>query len=61
MNWYLQNKLRHGIAKWDILWESFLLNFSFKDGFKCIDEVIHEIKDDIFRTPENQVEWVQPA
>jgi len=34
----LEKELHHGIAKWDILRESFLLTFSFEDGFERIDE-----------------------
>lgn len=60
MNWYLEMDLHHGTSEWDILRESFLLTFSFEDGFECIDEALQEIKDTIFRTPEESVEWVHP-
>ena len=60
MNWYLEMGLHHGIVEWDILRESFLLTFSFEDGFECIDEALKEIKVAIFRTPKEPVEWAQP-
>ena len=59
MNWYLEMELRHGTTEWDILKESFLLTFSFEDGFECIVEVLQEIKATIFRTPKESVEWIQ--
>jgi len=59
MNWYLEMELHHGTTEWDILRERFLLTFSFEDGFECIDEVPQGIKDAIFRTLEESVEWVQ--
>jgi len=59
MNWYLEVELRHGTAEWDILKESFLLTFSFEDNFECIGEVLQEIRDLIFKIPEEPVEWVQ--
>lgn len=40
MNWYLETELRHGTMEWDILKESFLLTFSFKDGLECINEAL---------------------
>lgn len=60
MNWYLEIELRHGMTEWDILRESFLLTFSFEDGFSCIDEVLQEIKATLFKIPEETIEWVQP-
>lgn len=60
MNWYLEIELRHGMDEWDIPREFFLLNFSFEDGFICINEVLQEIKATIFKMPEELVEWVQP-
>jgi len=60
MNWYLEMELHHGTVEWDSLRESFLLTFSFEDGFECIDETLQEIKAAIFRTSEEPVEWVQP-
>jgi len=53
-------KLLHGTTKWDILRETFSLNFIFEDGFECIDEVIQEIKEAIFRMPKEAIEWAQP-
>jgi len=53
-------KLRHGTVGWDILRESFLLNFSFEDGFESIDEALQEIKASIFRTLKEPVKWTQP-
>jgi len=55
----LEKELCHGTAEWDILRESFLLTFSFEDGFECIYEVIQEIKAAIFWMPKESVEWVQ--
>jgi len=60
MNKYLETELRHGIAKWDVLKESFLLTSNFEDGFKCIVEALQEIKVSIFRMLEEPVTWVQP-
>lgn len=34
MNWYLEIELCHGIDKWDILRQGFLMTFSFEDGFE---------------------------
>lgn len=59
MNWYLEIEMRHGTVEWDILKESFLLTFSFKDGFEFIDEELQEIKDAIFKIREEHVAWVQ--
>lgn len=39
-NWYLEMELRQGTVDWDEMKEIFLLTFSFKDGFECIDEVL---------------------
>lgn len=60
MNRYLETELEHGTAEWDVLKESFLLNFSFEDGFECIDEALRMIKVVIFKMPEELVVWVQP-
>ena len=59
MNWYLELELHHGTTKWDILRESFILNFGFEDGFEGIDEALQEIKASIFRTPKKPVELAQ--
>jgi len=59
MNWYLETKLRHGTAEWDVLRESFLLTLSFEDGFESIDEALQEIKIAILRTLKELVEWAQ--
>lgn len=48
------------MAKWDVLWQSFLLTFSFNDGFERINEALQEIKETISRTPKELVEWTQP-
>lgn len=48
-----------GTTKWDVLKESFMLTFSFEDGFECIDEALQEIKATIFRMLEDPVTWVQ--
>jgi len=60
MNWYLETKLRHSTAEWDILKEGFLLTFSFEDGFESTDKAMQEIKVDIFKTPKESGEWTQP-
>ena len=39
--------------------ESFLLTFSFEDGFASIDEAIQEIKVFIFRTAMEPMQWTQ--
>lgn len=44
-------ELRHGTIEWDILRESFLLAFSFEDGFESIDEALQEKKEAKSRTP----------
>jgi len=31
MNWYIEMELHHGMRKWDILREGFLLTFTFED------------------------------
>lgn len=59
MNWYLEIALRNGTAKWDVMKETFLLTFSFEDGFECIDEALQEIKAEIFRMPKEPTAWVQ--
>jgi len=59
MKWYLEIELCHGIAKWDIFWESFLLTFNFEDGFESIDEALQEIKVAIFRMPKELIKWTQ--
>lgn len=40
MNLYLETDLCHGIGKWDILREGFIMTFNFEDRFDCIDEVL---------------------
>jgi len=59
MNWYLEMKILHGTAEWDILRESFLLNFNLEDRFECINEALQEIKATIFRKPKQPEEWAQ--
>jgi len=39
--------------------ESFLVTFSFEDGFECIDEALQEIKETIFQTPIEPITWIQ--
>jgi len=53
----LETKLRHGTVEWDVLREIILLTFSFEDGFESIYEALQEIKETIFRTPKEPVEW----
>lgn len=60
-NWYLETELRHRNVEWDVLKESFLLTFSFEDGFECIYEVLQEIKATIFIIPKEPVARVQPG
>lgn len=40
--------------------ESFILTFSFENGFQCIDDALQEIRAMIFRTPKEPMTWVQP-
>lgn len=56
MNWYLETELRHGMGKWDVLKEGFLLTLNFEDGFTSIDEALQEIKVIIFRMPTKPME-----
>lgn len=60
MNWYLETELRNGMDKWGVLRDIFLLMFSFEDEFESINEVLQKIKEAIFRTPKELVEWTQP-
>lgn len=60
MNWYLEIEIFHGTIECGILMKISLLNFSFEDGFECVDEALQEIKTTIFRILEELVEWVQP-
>lgn len=54
------NGARTWDVEWDVLKETFLLTFSFEDGFECIDDALQEIKVVIFRIPKELIEWVQP-
>jgi len=38
--------------------EIFILIFIYEDGFKCIDEALKEIKDEIFKIHVEVVAWV---
>lgn len=60
MNWYLETELQQKTAEWDVLKESFLLTFNFEDRFECIDKSLQEIKDAIFKMPEEPITQVQP-
>lgn len=60
MNRYLETKLFHGTAEWDILRGGFLMTFSFEDGFESIDEALQEVKAVNFRILQEPLEWVQP-
>lgn len=51
---------RNEAVTWDFLKEIFLFNFSFEDGFECIDEVLQDIKATIFRMMGELVACVQP-
>lgn len=59
MNWYLETELRHGTSEWDILREGFIMKFNFEDGFDCIDEALQEVKETIFRIPQDPLDLVQ--
>jgi len=59
MNWYLETELRHGMDERDILRHGFLMTFSFKDGFECIDEVLQEVKATIFRMAHDPLDLIQ--
>lgn len=59
LNWYLEIELHHGNVEWDVLKEGLLLTFSFEDGFASIDESLQQIKEIIFRTPKEPMEWTQ--
>lgn len=60
MNWYLETELRHGTSEWDILCEGFIMTFSFEDRFDCIDEALQEVKETIFRIPQDPLDLIQP-
>lgn len=36
------------------------MTFSFKDGFYCIDIVLQEVKEVIFRIPQDPLDLIQP-
>ena len=60
MNWNLEVELHHGIGKWDILHNGFIMTFSFEEGFDCIDEALQEVKAMIFRIPQDPLDLIQP-
>jgi len=60
MNWYLETELRHVIGGWDILCTGFIMTFSFKEGFDYIDEALQEVKETIFRIPQDPLDLIQP-
>ena len=51
MNWYFETELRHGIENWDDLVKGFLMNFSFEDDYRYIDEALQVVRVNIFKTP----------
>jgi len=59
MNWYLKIELYHEKLEWDILRQGFLMTFSFEDGFECIDEVLQEVKETIFRIQQDPLDLIQ--
>lgn len=60
MKWYIEIFLCHGIAEWDTLHEGFMMTFSFEDGWDNIDEVLQEVKEAIFRIPQEPVDLIKP-
>ena len=46
--------------EWVVLKDGFLLTFRFEDGFVSINEALQEIKEVIFKTPMEFMEWTQP-
>lgn len=59
MNWYIEIELCHGTSEWDILREGFMMTFSFEDGFDSIDEALQEVKETIFRIPQDPLELIK--
>ena len=59
MNWYLETKLRHDTTEWDVLREGFVRTFIFEYGFESIDDVPQEVKEVIFRIPQDPLELIQ--
>ena len=35
------------------------MTFGFEDGFKCIDEALQEVKEAIFRIPQDPLDLIQ--
>lgn len=61
MNWYIKMELHHGTSEWDIMCEGFMLTFSFEDGWgDSINEELQEIKEAIFRIPQEPLALSQP-
>ena len=60
MNLYLETELRHRTNEWEILRESFLLTFSFEDGFDCIDAMLQEVKEATSRIQQDPLDLIQP-
>jgi len=59
LNWYVERELNHGIGKLDILYEGFMITFSFEDGFDSIDEALQEVKVAILRIPQDPLDPIQ--
>lgn len=60
MSWYLEMELCHGTEEWDIFHQGFFMKFNFKDGFESINEALQEVKEEIFRIPQDPLDLVQP-
>ena len=61
MNQYIETELRHGTSEWDILYEGFLLTFTFQDcWWDIIDDALQPVKGDIFKIPQEPIELIQP-
>lgn len=43
----------------NVLRQVFLMKFSFEDGFESIDEVLQEVKGEIFRTPHDPLDLIK--
>lgn len=59
MKWYLETKLHHGTEEWDILQQELLMKFSFEDGFESFNEELQEVKETIFRVPQDPLDLIQ--
>ena len=56
---YLETELRHGTEEWDILCQGFFIMFNFEDRFESIDEMLQEVKEKIFRIPQDPLDLIQ--